>query len=141
MFEPSFLNGFIHQTDKVNTQEDYLKNVLRQVHDAYVILYELKDQPGDLDVIKREIAKITGMLNAVIHKLESNKQELNEYQHLKPSMRFFLDNTEFFREIETMSLLYSDDPMRLKHLRLKILDSIQEKNLIGYIKSIIAANE
>lgn len=141
MFEPSFLNGFIQQTDKVTTQEDYLKNVLRQVHDAYAILHDLKDQPGDLDVIKREIAKITGMLNAVIRKLESNKQELNEYQHLKTPMKFFLDNTEFFREIETMSLLYSDDPMRLRHLRLTILDSIQEKNLIGYIKSIIAANE
>jgi hypothetical protein len=36
-----------------------------------------------------------------------------------------------------MSLLYADDPMRLKHLRLEILDALDEKNLIGHIKPLL----
>jgi hypothetical protein len=36
-----------------------------------------------------------------------------------------------------MSLLYSDDPMRLKNLRMSILDSIKENNLLEHIKSIL----
>jgi hypothetical protein len=117
--------------------EHYLKSILRQVGDAYATLQDLKDQPGDLNIIKRELAKITGTLHVIIHKLETNKQELHDYQYLASPAKYFLENHEFYREIDTMSLLYADDPMRLKHLRLEILDAIDEKNLIGHIKPIL----
>lgn len=124
---------------KMVTFEQYLKGVLQQVDDSHTLLENLRDKPGDLEIIKRELAKITGLFTALANKLESNKEELSEYQHILMPIHNYLNNHDFFREIDTMSLLYSDDPMRLKNLRLSILDAATEKNLMGHIKSILRA--
>jgi len=110
---------------------------LHQVDDSYTLLQNLRDKPGDLDIIRRETAKITGLFQATINKLKTNKLELSDYQHLLLPMKYFLDNHDFFREMDTMSLLYSDDPMRLKNLRMTILSALEEKNLIEHIKNIL----
>ena len=122
---------------KMVTFEQYLKGVLRQVDDSYTLLENLRDKPGDLEIIRREIAKVVGLFSALISKLEANKEELAEYQHILTPMRSYLENNEFFREIDTLSLLYMDDSMRLKNLRLSIIDSLDGKNLMAHIKSII----
>lgn len=119
------------------TYDEYLKNVLQQVDDSYTLLQNLQDKPGDLDIIRRELAKTTGLFQVLANKLESNKTEFSDYQHILSPIKYFLENRNFFREIDTMSLLYSEDPMRLKHLRLTILDALDEKNLIGHIKAIL----
>ncbi len=119
------------------TFEQYLKGVLQQVDDSYTLLQNLKDKSGDLDIMRREIAKIMGLFAALVNKLETNKEELSDYQHVLSPMRAYLNNNDFFREIDAMSLLYSDDSMRLKNLRLSILDSLAQKNLIAHIKSIL----
>jgi hypothetical protein len=121
----------------MTTNDQYIKNILQQVDDSQTILQNLKDKPDDLDIIERELAKITGLLQALGNKLETNKQEFSDYQHILPPIRHFLQNHEFFREIKIMFPLYSEDPMRLKNLRLVILDALDEKNLIGHIKSIL----
>lgn len=119
------------------TFEQYLKGVLQQVDDSYTLLQNLKDKSGDLDIMRREIAKIMGLFAALVNKLETNKEELSDYQHVLSPMRAYLNNNDFFREIDSMSLLYSDDSMRLKNLRLSILGSLAQKNLIAHIKSIL----
>ena len=119
------------------TFEQYLKGVLQQVDDSYTLLQNLRDKPGDLDILRRELSKINGLLLALSNKLETNKQELADYQHVLSPIRKYLENHEFFREMGTMSLLYSDDPLRLKNLRLSILDSLKENNLLEHIKSVL----
>jgi hypothetical protein len=121
----------------MGTLDEYLKNILHQVDDSYTLLQNLKDKPGDLDITRRELAKITGLFQATINKLKANKMELSDYQYLLLPMRNFLENHDFFREMDTMSLLYSEDPMRLKNLRLTILDALDEKSLIEHIKNLI----
>lgn len=120
---------------KMVTTDEYLRRVLEQISDSHTILSNLKDKPGDLEIIKRELARITGSLHALANKLDPNKPEFSEYLYLLPSIRTFLENHEFAREIDTMSLLYSEDSMRLKNMRLTILDALDEKNLIGHIQS------
>ena len=122
---------------KMVTFEEYLKSILKQVDDSYTLLQNLRDKPGDLCIIRRELAKINGLFVALANKLDTNKQELADYQHVLSPIRKYLANHEFFREMDTMSLLYSDDPMRLKNLRMSILDSIEENNLLEHIKSIL----
>jgi hypothetical protein len=134
---PSFLNGICLKKNKLATLDEYLKNILHQVADSHTLLQNLKDKPGDLDITKRELAKITGLFQATINKLKSNKLELADYQYLLLPMRNFLENHDFFREIDTMSLLYSEDPMRLKNIRITILDALDEKNLIEHIKNLL----
>jgi hypothetical protein len=123
------------------TYDAYLKGVLQQIDDSHTVLSNLKDKPGDLEIIKRDLAKITGLLQALSNKIESNNQELSEYAHLVMPIRHFLTSHDFFREIDTMSLLYSDDPMRLKNMRTVILDALDEKNLIAHIKVIIRGQD
>jgi hypothetical protein len=125
----------------MTTYDEYMKNTLQQIADSYTIFQNLKDKSGDLEIIKRELAKITGILQALANKLEVNKQEFSDYQHLSLPIRHFLQNHDFFREINIMSLLYSDDPMRLKNLRLVILDALDEKNLIEHIKAILKSDK
>jgi hypothetical protein len=119
------------------TYDEYLKGVLQQIDDSHTVLSNLKDKPGDLEIIKRDLAKITGLFQALSSKLESNTQEYSEYQYLVAPIRYFLTSHEFFREIDTMAPLYSDDPMRLKNMRLTILDALGEKNLIGHVKAVL----
>ncbi len=125
------------KTKKMVTYDQYLKGVLQQIDDSHRLISNLQDKPGDLEIIKKDLAKITGLLQAMANKIETNKQEFSDYQYMLSSIRFFLENHDFFKEISTMSLLYSDDPMRLKHLRLTILDALDEKNLIGHIKAVL----
>lgn len=119
------------------THDEYLKDIFKQVNDSYVLLESLKDKSGDLEIIKRETAKITGLLTVMSNKMNANKQEYVDYQHILPSIRFYLENNDFLREIQTLNLLYSDDPMRLKNLRLTILGALDEKNLIEHIRTVI----
>lgn len=119
------------------TFEEYFKNILRQVDDSNTILENLRDKPGDLEIIRRELAKINGLLSAISSKLEANTQELADYQYVLSPIRKYLENHEFFREMDTMSLLYSDDSSRLKNLRLAIVGSIKENNLLGHIQAIL----
>lgn len=117
--------------------DKYIRGILQQVDDSYTLLENLKDVPGDLDIIKREIARITGLFLVLSNKIEANKQDLFDYQHILFPIRTFLSNNDFTREIEMLSALYSNDSMRLKNLRLTILDAISEKNLIASIKAIL----
>jgi hypothetical protein len=116
--------------------DEYIKGVLQQIDDTHTLFSNLKDKPGDLDIIKRELAKITGLFHALTNKLEINAG-FSDYKFLLAPTKYFLQNHEFFREIDTMSLLYSEDSMRLKNLRLTILNALDEKNLIGHIKAIL----
>ncbi len=115
---------------------DYIKGILQQVDDTYTLFSNLMDKPGDLDIIKRELAKITGLFQALVNKLDTNA-EFADYKFLLLPIRYFLQNHDFFREIDTMALLYSEDSMRLKNLRLTILDALDEKNLIEHTRSIL----
>ena len=64
------------------TYEEYLRGILKQVADSNLLLENLRDKPGDLEIINRELAKINGLFIALANKLEANKQELIEYQYI-----------------------------------------------------------
>ena len=117
--------------------ENYLKGVLSQVIDSYKILEDLKDKPGDLEIISRELAKITGLFHVIVKKLESNSDNSDKYVKLSISAKSYLENYSFDREIETISKLYSEDSNRLRNIRTTILDSLQDKKLIERIESLI----
>lgn len=117
--------------------DEYVKGILQQVADSYTLLEHIKDKTGDLEIIKRESARIAGLFSALSNKLSANKQEFSDYHHLVAPMRAYLANHDFTREIEMLSALYSEDSMRLKNLRLTILDALSEKNLIDHIQSIL----
>jgi phage-related protein len=119
---------------------NYLNEVLIKITDSYKIIEHLKDNPGDLEIIKKELAKITGLLKVTRKKLESIDDNSDKFVKLLTTANFFLENYSFEREIETMSKLYSEDSHRLKNIRYSIIEALNEKKLIETIYSIIGAS-
>jgi len=130
-----------HQYKKMVVFSKYVEGILRQISDSHAILKSLQDKSGDLDVIKRELARITGTLQVLVNKLEANPKESEDYQYFLSPSKYYLENHDFFREIETASLLYSDDPMRVRRIRFAILDALDEKNLIGHMSAFLRGLE
>ena len=116
--------------------DEYIQGVLKQVLDSYQILLELEDKPGDLKIIKNELLKINGFLRVIVKKINSLNIQSDSFVKISKRSKYYLESYDFEREIDTMSNLYSTDPNRLKNIRLKIIESLQDKKLIKTIENI-----
>lgn len=119
------------------TWDEYMKGIFEKIVDSYSILLELSDKPGDLEIIKKELLKIVGFFNVIIRKLDSENYPSKNLSELKLKLENYLNSYYFSKEIETMSPLYSDDTSRIKNMRLKILESLEDKKLMDRIQSAI----
>jgi hypothetical protein len=119
------------------SNDDYVKKVLWQIFDSYNIIQNLKNNSGDLDIIKKELLKINGFFAVLVKKLGTDNFQSRDLLELKIKINNFLNNYYFVQEIDTMSPLYSDDPDRLKNMRLKILEAFQDKKLINKIQEML----
>ena len=116
------------------TWNEYLKSIFEKVIASYSNLSKLTDQPGDLQIIERELFKITGYFHVAVTKLSSDNYQSKGLSFLKPKIENYLESYSFEKEIETMALLYSEDTSRIKNLRLKILESLEDNKLMERIK-------
>ena len=116
---------------------DYAKKVLQQIWDSYQTIQNLRDQPGDLYTLKKELLKINGFFNVMEKKLEPDNFQSRDLLELKPKIQNFLNNYYFVQEIDIMSPLYADDKDRLKNMRLKILEAFQDRRLIDKIEELL----
>ena len=57
----------------MGTIDEYLKGILGQILVSYKILTELNDNPDDLEIIKKELAKIRELLHILHTKLDNKK--------------------------------------------------------------------
>ena len=57
------------------TIDEYLKEILGQILASYKTLTELNDNPNDLEIIKKELSKISGLLQVVRSKLDGKKYQ------------------------------------------------------------------
>jgi hypothetical protein len=119
------------------SNDDYVKKVLKQILDSHNILQNLKDQPGDLDIIKIELLKINGFFRVLVIKLGTENFQSRDLLELKSKIKNYLENYYFVQEIDTMSSLYSSDPNRIKNMRFKILEAFEDKKLIDKIEELI----
>jgi len=110
--------------------DEYLKGILGQILASYKILTELNDGPDDLDMIKKELAKIRGLLQVISSKLGEKKYQSDHLVALHKLSIYYIDTYDFTREIENLAPVYFNDSNRLKNLRLLIIDSLNDKNLI-----------
>lgn len=117
--------------------DNYLKGLLKQILESYQLLTRLEDKTGDLEIIKKELSKIKGLLQVIINKLNSIDNNSNDYVELLSTSDAYIKNYDFFREIETMSQLYSEDSHRLQNLRQTIIDSFNDEKLIEKIESLM----
>lgn len=105
--------------------------------DSYNILREIQDKSGDLDNIKKEMLKINGFIKVVTNNMDEYKITISDFKQLKSKFSHYLENYFFEKEIETMAPLYSDDVHRVKNMRLKIIEALEDRKMIASIEDLI----
>jgi len=121
----------------VVTYNEHLKKILSQTLESYNILREIQDKPGDLDNIKKEMLKINGFLKVVTNNIDEYKISHSDFKKLKSKFSHYLENYFFEKEIETMAPLYSNDTHRVKNMRFKIIEALEDKKMIDDIGDLI----
>lgn len=117
--------------------DNYLKGILSQIKESVQIIEDLKNQPGDLVIIKKELVKINGLFQVSLNKIEETYNMSDKYVEFSSAVKNYLDNYSFEREIETMSQLYSNDSYRLRNIRHSILNALSERKLLKKVDSIM----
>jgi hypothetical protein len=98
---------------------------------SYNNLKEIKDNPGDLEIIRKELLKINGFIKVMANNIDSKNIQSSDFKPLKSKFIHYLENYFFEQEIETMTSLYSNDLHRVKNMRLKILESLEDKKMMN----------
>ncbi len=119
------------------TIDEYLKGILGQILASYKTLTELNDNPNDLEIIKKELSKISGLLQVVRSKLDGKKYQTDHLVALYKLATYYIDTYDFTREIEILGQVYYKDSDRLKNLRLLIIDSLNDKKLIEKLQTML----
>jgi len=119
------------------TYNEYLKKILNQILVSHIILQNYQDKPGDLNNIKKELLKINGFFKVILNKISSDKISSSDFKIVQSKIGNYLENYFFEKEIETMTPLYSNDVSRIKNMRLKILEALEDKKLIEDIEDLI----
>jgi len=104
---------------------------------SYKILTELNDNPNDLEIIKRELSKIRGLLQVIFNELDKKKYQSDHFVTLHKLSAYYIDTYDFAREIEILAQVYYKDSSRLKNLRLLIINSLNDKKLIEKLQTIL----
>ena len=117
--------------------DGYLKGILGQILDSYKILAELNDNPNDLDIIKKEIAKIRGLLQVIHNKLNSEKYQSDHLVTLRKLSMYYIETYDYSREVEYLAQIYDEDSNRIKNLRILILNSLNDKRMIEKFQTIV----
>ena len=116
---------------------EHLKKILSQIVESYYLLKEIQDKPGDLDILKKEMLKINGFLKVVTNNIDEYKIPQSDFKKLKSKCNNYLDNYFFEKEIETMAPLYSNDTYRIKNMRFKIIEALEDKKMIESMEDLI----
>ena len=119
------------------TIDEYLKEILGQILASYKTLTELNDIPNDLEIIKKELSKINGLLQVMRSKLDGKKYQTDHLVALYKLATYYIDTYDFTREIEILGQVYYKDSDRLKNLRLLIIDSLNDKKLIEKLQTML----
>ena len=117
--------------------DEYLKEILGQILASYKTLTELNDNPNDLEIIKKELSKISGLLQVMRSKLDGKKYQTDHLVALYKLATYYIDTYDFTREIEILGQVYYKDSDRLKNLRLLIIDSLNDKKLIEKLQTML----
>ena len=119
------------------TYVEHLKKILNHIIESYHILETIEDKPGDLAKIEKEMLKINGFVKVVSNKIDPDKIPNSNFKITKIKFSEYLETYSFEKEIETMAPLYSDDVSRIKNMRLKILEALKNKNMMGNVKELL----
>lgn len=119
------------------TYDQYLSDVAGQVLGAHESLRAMSDGPGSLEALGREAARISALFGAIASRVRSEPEPSRDHSDLAAAAEKYLDSYSFAREIETLSALYADDRARVRNMRLKMIESLEDGGLAGRLRYIM----
>lgn len=122
---------------RVVTYDQYLRDVAGQVLRAHESLKEMPDGPGALESLGREAARINALFGAIVSRVRAEPEPSRGHLELAGAAEKYLDSYSFAREIETLSALYAGDSARVRNMRLKMVESLDDGGLAGKIKYVL----
>ena len=118
------------------TVDEYFHDLMKKILNSYDIIKNLEDTKDDFFILDVELTKINGLLRVLLRKLEEFSDKNPEFSKLQKKIQNYFENHYFIGELEKIKETYSEDPLRIKHIRNSIVDSLQDDKMISRIFEI-----
>ena len=111
----------------------YLKDIMKKILNSYSIIDELSDKPNDLQLLKIELQKINGFLLVLSKKICLDNVDQLTTKKFENKISLYLQNYDFSREINKLIDTYANDNLRVKNIRMSVINSLNDGKLIESI--------
>ena len=116
--------------------DEYFRDLMKKILSSYNIIKNLGDSKEDFLTLDVELTKINGLLRVLLRKSEEFSDKNPEFSKLSKKIQNYFDNYYFSGELEKIKEIYSEDPLRIKHIRNSIINSLQNDNMVFRINKI-----
>ena len=116
--------------------DEYFSDLMKKILSRYDIIENLGDSKEDFFTLDVELTKINGLFRVLHRKSEEFSDENPEFSKLTKKIQNYFDNYYFIGELEKIKEIYSEDPLRIKHIRNSIINSLHNDNMIFRINRI-----
>ena len=116
--------------------DEYFHDLMKKILNSYDIIKNLGDSKEDFLILDVELSKINGLLKVLLRKSDEFSDKNIEFSKLKKKIENYFENHYFIEELEKMKEIYSEDPLRVKHIRNSIVNSLQDEKMIFRIYDI-----
>ena len=117
--------------------DEYFPDLMKKILSSYHIIKNLGDSKEDFFTLDVELTKINGLLRVLLRKSEEFSDKNPGFLKLTKKIQNYFDNYYFIGELEKIKEIYSEDPLRIKHIRNSIINSLHNDNMIFRINEII----
>ena len=118
------------------TYAEYLHRILTQILESHDALADIDKTRLDISSIRRELLRITGSIKVILSSVPESEITSSDYTYLRTKMKKYLAEYDFEGEFDAMQDLYAEDAMRIKNLRMKIVESLSDRKMIEMIHDI-----
>ena len=116
--------------------DEYFHDLMKKILNSYDLIKNLEDSKDDFFTLDVELTKINGLLRVLLRKSEEFSDKNPEFLKLQKKIKNYFENYYFIGEIEKIKEIYSEDPLRIKHIRNSIVNSLQDDKMIFRIYEI-----
>ena len=116
--------------------DEYFHDLMKKILNSYDIIKNLGDSKEDFLILDVELSKINGLLKVLLRKSDEFSDKNSEFSKLKKKIENYFEHYYFVEELEKLKEIYSEDPLRVKHIRNSIVKSLQDEKMIFRIYDI-----
>ena len=116
--------------------DEYFHDLMKKILKSYDVIKNLGDSKEDLFTLDMELTKINGLLKVLLRKSGEFSDKNIEFSKLKKKIQNYFENHYFTEELEKIKEIYSEDQLRVKHIRNSIVNSLQDEKMIFRVYDI-----